>query len=462
MTSGSSSGWLIDRENLVRAQPIVFELVIQIESDDQSMKQYPSIPLLGLTFLVLGCLLPGMLSAQLYPDRQSRFLEMVVENDRERALVLLREIMETDSNAAFRLADAAESMILPGQSHTQAPSQEDIDLLQRIYSSSARFDPAGPKEWHLRKGMLVLRYPDVYREQGRAMIRQAVTSAPFKSPLLLYEKWMDFEIADYEARRITLGSLAEDWRLASELLQSRLIRHADPNEPAGRVQLNLLLQLRDVFPECTELLRILRNDPNYVTCSGFLIIYALQDCYTEHEFWEKEFQCATEDGEKPWIYRLAAADALNRQELTKACAYLERAIELGEDPALKANDCLNQADILATQGDYRAAREQIEKAMEFQPAWGYPYIRLAELYLEGSKSCDFSPFDQKAVYWLAISLCQDARNMDPSVTLEADRRIFQYRLNAPNAEEARFRGLSDGDTWPLRCWMSTVTTVKTK
>ncbi|MEM6269937.1 MAG: hypothetical protein AAF998_10905 [Bacteroidota bacterium] len=421
----------------------------------------PHFPAKYISLLVLTLISCGPLAGQLYPDRQNRFLEMVLDNEREAALGLLREIVMRDSTAVFRLADAAESIVLPGQSHTQAPGADEVALLQEVYRLSANYDPMGPNEWHLRQGMLVLRYPEVYREKGRNMIKRAVLAAPFGCPLVLYENWLEFEIQDYQRGRATLGELAADWRQASELLQSRLIRHGDPTEPAGRLQLTLLLRLRRVVPECEDLLRLVHNDPTAVTCSGFLVLYALQDCYTEHEFWEVEFNCAREQGEAPWMFRLAAADALNRQEFLAAINFLNRAVELGEDPALRANDCLNVAEILALNGDYRAARTEIERAMQFQPTWGYPYIRLAELYLEGSNACEFSDFDRKAVYWLAVSLCQDAKNVDPSVTLEADRRIYQYNLSTPTVKEAKFKGLSDGDTWPLRCWMSTVTTVKT-
>jgi hypothetical protein len=68
-------------------------------------------------------------------------------------------------------------------------------------------------------------------------------------------------------------------------------------------------------------------------------------------------------------------------------------------------------------------------------------------------------FDQRAVYWLLIELCQQLLQTDPNYAVQANERLYNYRMWAPSIPEAEIRGFRPGDTYPLKCWMSTKTTV---
>jgi tetratricopeptide (TPR) repeat protein len=412
---------------------------------------------------LLGSLLSGLPTAtraQFSPEKQTRFLEMVLANQREPALLLLREMVEHDSTAIYRLADAAESIIFNDPTRTQAPLARDIELLQRVFEQSARYDPAGPGEWYLRKAVLTLKYPGTFAGREREIISRAVLAKPFDCPLELFERWMDAEIADYKANRFKLGQLMGDWRIISELLQSRMIRHQDPNEPAGQVQLNMLFELRKLVPDCERMADIFRNDPTSLDCPGFLTLYDLQSCIAQDRLWLDAFDCALQTEDAAYIYRLAAEEDLNHQDYIHAEANLQKAIEREEDAALRASDCLNLADIYALNGEYEQAEGWVKQAIEHMPNWGRPYLRLGELYIEGSPSCELSDFEAKVVYWLASDLCREAKIIDPSVSLEADRRLFRYRLNQPSAKDIVAQNLKSGSNYSLGCWINKATRVR--
>jgi tetratricopeptide (TPR) repeat protein len=405
-------------------------------------------------------ILAGKVNGQLDLEKQARFLEMAVSNKKVPAMILLRELVSRDSTGTYRLADAAEALILSNASLSQSPSVDDIDLLQQVYNQAERYDPAGPGEWYLRKGMLILRYPNTFSGRQREIISKAVQANPFDCPLVLYERWLDAEIADYKNRLLLLDKLLLDWQTISQLLQSRVIRHADPTEPAGRVQLAMRLKLRGLVPDCKDMAVRHRTDPTSLSCTGLLVAYALQDCIASDRLWLDAFACAIEKDDAAWIYRLAAKEDLNHLDYIHAENSLASAIEREQDPALKANDYMNLADIYARTGEFSLARTAIENAIRTIPAWGQPYVRLAELYIEGIDACELSEFEEKAVYWLAIDLCKEAKYVDPSVTLEADRHIFRYGLNRPSYVDITNQGLSKGDTVQFPCWMNTSTKVR--
>ena len=98
--------------------------------------------------------------------------------------------------------------------------------------------------------------------------------------------------------------------------------------------------------------------------------------------------------------------------------------------------------------------------MDLNREWGRPYLLMAELIEDAANKCEASAFEKKAALWLAIDHCLLARNVDPQVRDEANQMLFRLQGKAPSREEIQFRGLQNGDSYPLRCWKQMVTTVK--
>lgn len=175
--------------------------------------------------------------------------------------------------------------------------------------------------------------------------------------------------------------------------------------------------------------------------------------------WQAALETALSAGEQAGVQRLAGAAAFNSKDWATSRNHWSRAIALEPEARLQAMDHLQVAQTWLAETDYRKARISILAAMEALPDWGEPYIRLMDLYLEGSRACTMTTFERKGLYWLLIDLCKDLLNVDPNYATQANERLYAYKSLAPTADEIAFVGFKPGDSYPLKCWMSTTTTV---
>ncbi len=143
-------------------------------------------------------------------------------------------------------------------------------------------------------------------------------------------------------------------------------------------------------------------------------------------------------------------------EAAKAMSYRERAMELEEDPIIKAEICVSMAGTELERRSGAKAAEYARTAIRYNPQNGYAYMFLAQAYVIGASSCD--GFDKQSVYWLAYDEVQKARRIfagDPANLKRADDMMGIYRGSFPNKEDLFFRGLSEGNSYNVRCgWVS--------
>ncbi|MEM7035899.1 MAG: hypothetical protein AAF570_02895 [Bacteroidota bacterium] len=383
-----------------------------------------------------------------------------------KASTLLDQILSTDSLYAWEVADAAEQLFLGPEGNVE-PTPESLDRLYQIYGTGIRHDRAAPEAWQARRAFLAIRFTEHAGKRKHRYLQAAIEADPQNCPLLFYQAWLEEGLSRYKANRYPLNRLAEDWAKATRFLHTREVAAGSDAEATNRTFRKLALRMRDGIPDCALLYAQFRDGIDgevleAAGCATYMILGALHTC--DHPaLWLKARDKVLQDAPTAWAYRLAAAEALDRGAHTESRDYWQAAFRMESSAELKASDKLHEGHVLGLMGDFRAARMTIREAMRLHPTWGEPYMQLADLYLAGSSKSDceyFTAFDRKAVYWLLIDLVQKARNVDARYEQEAIRRQYEYGRKAPTPEEATFKGLRSGDTWPLKCWMSTVTTVK--
>jgi hypothetical protein len=420
------------------------------------------------TLLFLLLFSPFVSFAQSVSEKENQFVKLVAIGENAPAHALLTDLLLEDSTGIYRLADAAEKLILPGSGQSFTPSNLEIHQLFQLYDFGSRHDPAGSSDWRIRQALLGIRYPAAFPGQQGDLLEIAVTTAPYECPLMLYERWAEWEIKAWtsenkhsKAKNLSASSnIAAAWQKISDLLYCRMIRKSDETESTGRLLQHLSLQMRNLLPDCADLEKANPRPSDEKSTIAFLVLSDLQQCAADETVWNNALTRATARFPEAWMYRAAANRKYADHDFVSARQYWEQAESLETDPVRKASDLLRIADIFALVGENNSSRIQIKRAMQLHPSWGEPYFQLCDLYLESVANCNFSAFDQKAIYWLAIDLCQQAKNVDSGCETEATNRIYRYKQLTPTAAETAFKGLKSGDTWPLRCWMSTVTTVK--
>ncbi len=408
---------------------------------------------------MLAFLLPLSIHAQ---DSPAELLQCIRSApDRASLQPCLSRLWQIDSNQTYLIADAVHARY-EQQGHPLSRPQ--ADTLLRIYTIGGAQDRVGPHRWLLRRALLAQSQSQFYPRQVLRWSIEAISAAPDEVDSYLVLEAAHTLARDYKANRVTLNNAAKSWAVIAHTVLQRQLNTGIAAKEWAEVQAEVTLEMRSAMPDCNQLhgnfAEALQAERlNAEGCESFLILYSLQGCDAQ-TLWEKALAVALKNPENPWLFRLAADEAFNRGKFEVSRQYRQQALTLETNVALRAHDELQLAMTFRAEKDYRMARKHIQAAMQMMPGWGEPFIQLMDLYLEGSETCTMTAFEQKALYWLLIELCQNLNEADASYAEVADERYFAYLKQCPTAEEAAFQGWKPGDSYPIKCWMSTATRVK--
>jgi tetratricopeptide (TPR) repeat protein len=126
----------------------------------------------------------------------------------------------------------------------------------------------------------------------------------------------------------------------------------------------------------------------------------------------------------------------------------------------KALAAFNLAVLSAKNNDLATARKYALEAAGLSPHWGSPYILIGNLYASSSYICKEDELQQKSVFWIAVDQFIKAKTIDTSLTVEANELISRYTQYFPDAEDAFFWGISEGQEYTVGCWINEKTRVR--
>lgn len=355
-----------------------------------------------------------------------------------------------DSLNSYRWIDSLESAWLrQGEVRPGA-----LDTLAHIYDLGHRERPGTAAEFLQRKAFLAQRFPDHFSDRLSLWLDEAIAAAPQSCSLQLFRFWA----AGIETQKFkglnAWRRPAQTWARYDRLLYARELLRPKEAEPTFRTRIYLHRIFQAKAPACdasSQLLEKAISASDKATC---LIFMSLHGCQLP-ELWPDN-----PNGFSAWNFRLLANQFQSPKQQERYLTLLDLAIQNEDIPVLEADYHALKAHQFRLTKKYAAAKRELKWAIDLAPNWGELYLKMADLYLEGRDRCKLNDFDQKAVYWLAIDLAQKAINSSPSLSEEANQRIFEYRRLMPQPKEAQFRGLQEGATWPIRCWINGVTTVK--
>ncbi len=154
--------------------------------------------------------------------------------------------------------------------------------------------------------------------------------------------------------------------------------------------------------------------------------------------------------------------ALREADFQEAINFFERAIDEEEDADKKANYALIIGKIYYSHlRDFPRSREFAQRAGSYRPNWGEPHILIGKLYASSGPLCGpGTGWDSQVVTWVAIDEWERARSKDPESRSEANQLINSYRQYMPSIEDIFQRGLSEGDSYFVECWIQRETTIR--
>jgi tetratricopeptide (TPR) repeat protein len=166
------------------------------------------------------------------------------------------------------------------------------------------------------------------------------------------------------------------------------------------------------------------------------------------------------------IYRQIAEMRLEDGEAQRAFELYQTA-ESSTDAPLTAQDYFNMGEAQQQMGNLRQARSYYRQAIEQDQSFGDAYIAIGDLYAQAVSECGGSKMGRgdKAVYWLAVDMYQQAKSADSSVASTADSKINTYVKYFPTAEDIFYRddmeqGQSFRVDYGCYSWINETTTVR--
>ena len=101
---------------------------------------------------------------------------------------------------------------------------------------------------------------------------------------------------------------------------------------------------------------------------------------------------------------------------------------------------------------YSDARRSALKAAELREGWGRPYLLIGDMYAKSSRKCG-DDWNQRLAVLAAIEKYRYAKNVDSSVTDEANNKIGIYSKSKPTQDMGFMRGKKEGDALTVSCWI---------
>lgn len=148
----------------------------------------------------------------------------------------------------------------------------------------------------------------------------------------------------------------------------------------------------------------------------------------------------------------------NKKNTAKALEYFNQSAELQKDNGKKANVYFTIASNIYGSSNKSQARAYAEKALAAQPSFGKAYLFIAQLYANSVNECGTTPFEKRAVNWLAAQTARRAGQVNSALKATADQTASSYEQRAPSKGDIFNEGMA-GKSIAFRCWIGKSVTV---
>lgn len=151
--------------------------------------------------------------------------------------------------------------------------------------------------------------------------------------------------------------------------------------------------------------------------------------------------------------------AYKKNDYDATVRFFDEAVKLEEDNLKKADFAYRAAAVLYSAKRFSQARNYAQKAINFNPNYGEPYLLIATLYASSPKWSE-EPVLNKCTYFLVIDKLQRAKALNPELASEANRLIGTYSAYTPAASDLFMLGYKAGDRITIGGWIGESTTIR--
>lgn len=349
---------------------------------------------------------------------------------------------------------------------TQDPALKNkyIDTLMMVYDQRIKY--FGKEGYVLgRKGVDLSTYrpedtEQIYKDLKKSVELEGDNTA---APVLIYYMKAAIKMAT-EGKSDSI-IIFDTYDISTRVIENNLKKNeGNPEEKANwqTIQTNIELML-EPFATCKDLVslygkKFAENPDDIDLLKKITKILDEKKCQSDPLYFETTKRLYELEPSPASAY-LIGKMLLNEGKYAEAIDYLKETEKL-EDQNYVQKSYMYIAQAYRALNNFPSARTYALKSAAMNPADGEPYLMIGDMYAESAKDCGTNDLTTRVAFWAAVDKYYRAKQVDPGVAADADKRIASYSIYFPSASTIFFYSLKEGDPYRVECWINEDTKVR--
>lgn len=348
-----------------------------------------------------------------------------------------------------------------------------IDTLMLIYDKRLEMAAKDPQKFgdvgeiKGRKAFDMINFQKEKEEEIYNLLKESVSLRKDKSSPAIISAYMQYAFNKKKSGKLECEELVNLYNDLTDYVESGYREKKDSAYLKAQANLD---KLAEVCMDCQNLVNMYqkqfenkKNDADWIQKAANNL--ERKECHKKDEFKKLPVvgQIFQENarllGTADAFYKLAVF-YFGMNQNKEGETFLQKAVDLEQDPEKKAQYLYMQATLRFQAKEYVEARTLARKAAQLKPNWGDPYILMGDMYRQSS--CGDDACSKGGPAWAAVDKYLHARQIDPSCTDKVASRLASAQNLYPSQSECFFLSLKDGDAYKVGCWIDESTTVRTK
>ncbi len=302
-------------------------------------------------------------------------------------------------------------------------------------------------------------------EEAYGYLAKSIELDPEEARDAILILFMNTSVSLYKTEKISQDQTISDYFTASKVIDSKL--EENPNDRRFQRAKSTVddFMLGEGILTCEALNqyygpRFEQNKNDEAFLSKMLDFYYNSGCDRADLYTMASEQLYKIQPDHESAYKLARL-FVTKETYDKATQYYLEAVSGEGNNEENARYYYELAQVTRLQGSVCQAIDYARKAVKNDPGMGEAYILLGDAYIESRNNLG-DDFEKSTAFWAAADKYIHAKNADPLVAEQAEKRLSDYSSMFPNSEECFFRTLNDGDSYYVNGCINEYTTVRSR
>jgi len=322
-----------------------------------------------------------------------------------------------------------------------------------------------------RKGTFLLKYrTNTDFEEAYNILMESIKLQNFDSDISVILTAMKATYAVAVYKKIDCSTVVDNYLLFKDILEYQNKFANSVNDTKTITNISTINQNVDQYfvktkcATCDKLEEVFtpkftQNETDIELLKQIFEIFTIQKC-ENNNLYEKVVEALYKlEPSEIGAYSIAKIK-VKKEKFEEASNYYDEAIKYCTIDTIKAQYFYEAAAVYNERNMLSQSKEYCYKAVDLKSDFGLPYILLATVYSKIAGSCSSDLFEQQTINWVIVDKLIKAKTLDKSLEEKVNSLISSYSSHFPDKNEGFFRGINEGTTYTVNCWIGEITTVR--